>query len=139
MNSLRAEQAVLIYLVPEQNEGKQMIFHSSSEARIAKYVIKSAVFANWAKKNWWKYSLNLSRVKVANHSTVEHSDTCRISTLTRFNFSGHWRTCLHLAFFCQMFNEIIFTLKFKAISCFLKKLYCLSFSSLGRPFLILIQ
>ena len=32
----RAERAVLMYLVPEQSEGKQMILHNSSKARIAK-------------------------------------------------------------------------------------------------------
>jgi hypothetical protein len=32
----QAERAVLIYLVPEQSEGKQMILHNSSKARIAK-------------------------------------------------------------------------------------------------------
>jgi hypothetical protein len=32
----RAEPAVLIYFVPEQSEGKQMILHNSSKAKIAK-------------------------------------------------------------------------------------------------------
>jgi hypothetical protein len=32
----QAERAVLIYLVPEQSEEKQMILHNSSKARIAK-------------------------------------------------------------------------------------------------------
>jgi len=42
----RAERAVLIYLVPEQSEGKQMILQNSSKARIAKEVLESALFAN---------------------------------------------------------------------------------------------
>ena len=34
LNSLLAEKGVLIYLVPEQNEGKQMIVHTSSKAKL---------------------------------------------------------------------------------------------------------